>query len=78
MSRNAGVRTLTCPYCWNRYVRTNWMKCHDGGRDNDGHLLDDTHLIGCFRRQEAKKKAKATLGRYFTAENISKATDGEL
>lgn len=78
MSRNAGVRTLPCPYCGKRYVRTNWMRRHLGERAADGALLDDSHLIGCYRRQEAKKTAHAALGRYFTAENISQATDGEL
>lgn len=47
MVRNSGARTLTCPHCSERYLRTNYMIRRIDGRTTD------THLIGCAKRTAA-------------------------
>jgi len=60
MARNAGERVIgPCPYCGERYMRTNWMKRSGMGRDAQGRPLSDTHLIACHKRYLAAQQAKA-------------------
>ena len=59
MSRNAGEKVVgPCPYCGQRYMRTNWMKRGDGGKDEQGRPLADTHLISCHRRHKTGTHSK--------------------
>lgn len=52
---NTGIYWQDCPICKGRYRRTNWMKRQVNAERvylPGGHtvLLNDTHLIGCYRR----------------------------
>lgn len=62
MSKNAGERMVgPCPYCGQRYMRTNWMKRSNGERDSAGRLLSDTHLIACHRRHIEESAVEGRL-----------------
>lgn len=59
MSRNAGERVVgPCPYCGQRYMRTNWMKRTNAGKDDQGRGLADTHLISCHKRLSTRAADK--------------------
>lgn len=62
MSRNSGSRVVgPCPYCGEKYNRTNWMRRNGQPKGPGGHILSDTHLIACARKA-AKRAAQAKEG----------------
>lgn len=53
MSQPSGSKTVgPCPYCGQRYMLTNWMRRSGPhlGRDSEGRLLSNTHLIACHAK----------------------------
>lgn len=59
MAHPSGTYMVSCPYCGQRYTRTNWMR-RDANTDcdDDGRRLIDTHLIACWQRHKAGNAAR--------------------
>jgi len=51
MAQPSGTRTVTCPFCGQRYRKTNWMN-RSGLGTYRGKLIDDTHKAACANKQQ--------------------------